>query len=368
MEFGRGIIRSLSLQPIHGMSLPTLLRVLARNRFVVDARCLPRLGYLALFGVFNSICGLCETFIKAPNVDAVEIKHPPLFIIGHWRSGTTHLHNLLSLDANFACPTAFQALFPHHFLFTQAGGRIFDRLAPKTRPMDNMLFSSEVPHEDEFAVAAHSAVSPYLRILFPVTGDKGHEELDPKRLSPKALERWKLSLILFMKKVTASEGGRIVLKSPPHLGRVGLLHELFPGAQFIHIVRNPYEVYVSTRKLWKDCFSHGHLQIPADDDVDELILSWYSELFSLFERDKAGLPPGTLYELKFEDLESNPIGTLEALYNGLSLQGFKRFKPRVARYLETVSGYRKNDYCFDEKMRKKVRDRWGGTFVRYGYR
>jgi hypothetical protein len=96
------------------------------------------------------------------------------------------------------------------------------------------------------------------------------------------------------------------------------LLEIFPQAQFVHIV-GTYRVYLSTRKLWADGLGPAHLQIPEPELVDELILSWYVELFSLFERDRGLIPAGSLYEMKFEDLEAEPIKTLRGMYEGLGL-------------------------------------------------
>jgi omega-hydroxy-beta-dihydromenaquinone-9 sulfotransferase len=355
-------------QVIQGMTLGNLLRVLARNDFRVDPECTGRLAYLLVLGVFNSIYGACETVFSARQIRTVEIDPPPLFILGHWRSGTTHLHNLLSLDENLTSPTAFQSLFPHHFLFTGVGAALFNWVAPGKRPMDNMAFSADTPHEDEFALAAHSTVSPYMKFLFPVTGDDGYSEMDPKRLPKEALERWKDSLVLFMKKLSLSNRGRIVLKSPPHLGRVSTLLEIFPRAQFVHIVRDPYRVYLSTRKLWTDGLSAAHLQIPQPESVDELILSWYVELFSLFEKDRELVPAGSLYEMKFEDLEAEPIKTLRGMYAGLGLSGFEPFEERLEIYMKSIGGYEKNSYHMSEADREKVRRVWGNNFERYGYR
>ena len=355
-------------QVIHGMTLGNLLRVLARNDFRVDTICAERLFYLLIVGVLNSIYGACETMFSARQIRGVVIDPPPLFILGHWRSGTTHLHNLLSLDENFTAPTAFQSLFPHHFLFTGIGATLFNWVAPDKRPMDNMSFSAHTPHEDEFALAAHSTVSPYMKFLFPVTGDQGYSEIDPKRLPKEALEKWKKSLILFVKKLMVANQGRVVLKSPPNLGRVSTLLEIFPQAQFVHIVRDPYRVYLSTRKLWTDGLGPAHLQIPEPELVDELILSWYVELFSLFERDRGLIPAGSLYEMKFEDLEAEPIKTLRGMYEGLGLSGFERFEERLEVYMRSIGGYEKNSYCMSEADREKVRRVWGKNFERYGYR
>lgn len=354
-------------QVIPGMTLGTLIKVLARNGFCVDPNCAGRLANLVALGVLNSIYGCCETIFNSKDIDAAEINQPPLFIIGHWRSGTTHLHYLLSVDDNFNSPTAYQASFPHHFVFSQAGGTIFNLIAPDKRPMDNMAFSSDTPHEDEFALAAHATVSPYMRILFPITGDDGYSELDPQRLSPDKLEKWKDSILLFMKKLSLSDPGRIVLKSPPHLGRVATLLKLFPKAQFVHIVRDPYMVYMSTRKLWKDSLAHAHLQIPSEELVDQLILSWYTQLFFLYFRDKDKIPKGQLHEMKFEDLEAKPVETLRRMYDELSLPGFDRIEPNLLKYLATIKDYRKNEHHLAETDKVKVRAHWSEIFHRYNY-
>jgi omega-hydroxy-beta-dihydromenaquinone-9 sulfotransferase len=354
-------------QVIQGMTLGTLLKVIARNGFQVHASCLGRLAYLLGFGAFNSVFAAYEQVFKAQDIDRVTMEHDPLFVMGHWRSGTTHLHNLLSLDRHFCAPTAFQALFPHHFLVSQVGGILFNLIAPVRRPMDNVEFGSDVPHEDEFALAAATAVSPYMRVLFPVTGDHCYTQLDPQRLPPAALDAWKEGLMLFLKKLTLSEGKRIVLKSPPHTGRVSTLLELFPNAQFVHIVRDPYAVYVSTRKLWKDSLAFAHLQVPEPDLVDEVILSWYTELFALFERDRDLIPAGALHELKFEDLEARPKEVLAEVYEALGLPGFDSFCRRLDAYGEVTKNYRKNVHRLDESDRAKVALRWSFAFDRYGY-
>jgi omega-hydroxy-beta-dihydromenaquinone-9 sulfotransferase len=354
-------------QIIQGMTLGTLLKVLARNDFQVDRQCLGRLAYLVVLGVFNSIYGVCETYFNTEDIQAAKIDHAPLFIIGHWRSGTTHLHNLLNMDENFSCPTAYQALFPHHFVFSQAGGVVFNLLAPKKRPMDNVAFSADAPHEDEFAIAAHCAISPYLEIFFPVTGDNGNARMDMKALPLAAVERWKASFMLFLKKMTLSEGRRIVLKSPPHSCRISSLLEMFPDAKFVHIVRDPYVVYASTHKLWRDSLAYAHLQIPEPESVDERILAWYEELFRLLERDKNRIPAGSFHEMKFEDLEARPLETLETMYEDLGLPGFDSFRERVQPYLESIRDYRKNEHRLTTADREKVARRWRHTFDAYGY-
>jgi hypothetical protein len=358
----------LTLQMIPGMTLGTLLHLLQRNRLCVNVCCLHRLAYLIGWGAVNSFLRRLENLTYGDRIEKVRIQQPPLFIIGHWRSGTTHLHNLLSLDQNLASPNSYQAMFPWHFLSSERFGRwIFNFLAPKKRPMDNMVFRADVPQEDELALAALSLASPYLRLLFPASEDNRSAGFDPLQLRNDALQSWKSSFEYFVKKLSYLNNKRLVLKSPPHTGRIRILLDMFPEAQFVHIVRNPYEVYFSTRKLWDSTLLFSHLQKFDAAAADESILTSYSELFSLFERDRNKIPSGNLYELKFEDLERHPQATLQQLYQALSLTGFESFWTKAQGYLESIKAYRKNRYRMDEKGRQRVRERWQWTFDHYGY-
>jgi omega-hydroxy-beta-dihydromenaquinone-9 sulfotransferase len=350
------------------MDVRTLWRVLLRNRFQVNPRYWDRLLYLILMAGYNSIMASFERHCNAHKIKGVKAVAPPIFIIGYWRSGTTHLHNLLSFDENFTSPTYYQVMSPHHFVYSQPWGMsIFNYLSPGKRPMDNMSIAAKAPHEDEFALAALSAVSPYMRVLFPATGDNGFEVLDPLGLEKEALARWKAAFLLFFDKLTFSKGKRIVFKSPPHLGRVRVLLELFPQAKFIHIYRNPYEVYLSMKHLWQAGFSLSHLQIPDPEAVDEIILSWYPELYALYERDRGLIPAGALCEVSYEDLVSNPRDVLENIYASLGLPGFETLWNRLTPYMASQKNYQRNHYTPDPATLEKVRRRWGPTFERYGY-
>ena len=350
------------------MNLTTLWRVLWRNRFRVAPRYLPRVLYLFCVAAYNSIFACFERRCNAYKIKGTKPVAPPVFIIGSWRSGTTHLHNLLSLDENFTTPTYYQVMFPHHFVYTQPWAMsIFNYFSPSKRPMDNMTIAAKVPHEDEFALAALSTVSPYMQVLFPASGDNGFGALDPSCLRPEDLEKFKAALLDFVEKLTFSKDKRIVFKSPPHLGRVRLLLELFPQAKFIHICRNPYKVYLSTKHLWQSGFSFSHLQVPDPEAVEKNILSWYTELYSLYERDRHLIPAGNLVEIKYEDLVSNPKETLRNIYTTLGLPGFDNFWRLAVPYLESQKNYRKNTYKLDPATIAKVRRYWGPSFARYGY-
>ena len=78
----------------------------------------------------------------------------PVFILGHWRSGTTFVHNVFSCDKHFGYNTTYQTVFPHLMLWGQS---FFKKnmafLMPDKRPTDNMELKVDLPQEEEFALA-----------------------------------------------------------------------------------------------------------------------------------------------------------------------------------------------------------------------
>lgn len=359
---------SLSQQAITGMNLSTLGTFLWRHRKGLHWRYFPRVALLSVAAAWNSYMSLFEKAMNGEKIAAAELTAPPIFIIGYFRSGTTHLHNLLSCDPTFTCPTAYQIMFPHHFIYSQPWGtKIFNYLTPGKRPMDNVSYYATSPDEEEKAVAALSGVSPFFRVLLPAVAHDDYLTLDPGQLPPEALAAWQGAFWLFTKKLSFSKNKRIVFKSPLHLGRIPVLLKMFPGAKFVHITRNPYEVYLSFHKNWRYGHAHSHLQKPDPQVIEELILSWYTDLFSLFERDRRLIPPGDLHELHFEDLEKSPRECLEKLYQELNLPDFERFWQYASVYLDSIADYQKNSYSLTEEVRVKVSQRWGFFFERYGY-
>lgn len=360
----------LRLQLIQGMTLGGLLCTLARHHFQVQARYLSRLAYLAAVAGLNSFCRPIERAANRRLIAASDFPQAPIFILGHWRSGTTHLHNLLNLDLRFASPTLYQATFPHHFVYSQPHGvKVLARLAPATRPMDAMAWAPDSPHEDEFALAALSGVSPYLGVMFPNHPNPQLSALDFSRLPEPRQREWERALEYFIKKVAAKNdrADRVVLKSPPHTGRIPSLLRLFPEAKFIHMVRDPFAVYLSSVHLWQKAMAHSHLQTPSRRTIEKLIFFCYQELYRVFERDRGLIPPGSLVQVRFEELENNPLRCLRRVYRQLDLGGFAQARPRLEAYLAGLSHYQRNRFYLDPATQQRVAQRWADAFETYGY-
>ncbi|MBX7073409.1 MAG: sulfotransferase [Pirellulales bacterium] len=343
-------------------------RELAVNRFAVS----PTRAHMAVAGtiysVFNSSLGVLENLIYRSRVAATPITHEPIFILGHWRCGTTLLHELLILDPEHASPNTWQCFAANHFLLSeQIGKKLLWFMLPAQRPMDNMPLGWDNPQEDEFALCNLGIPSPYLSILFPNAPPRYPQYLDLAGLSAEELDRWKGTLHRFLQRVSYRERKRLVLKSPPHTARVKTLLELFPDARFVHMVRDPEVLFASTMHLWKSLYESQGLQRPSFDGLEEHVFETFNRLHQKFQEERALIAPNRLCEMRYEDLVNAPLPQLDALYAQLELGDFKRARPRVEQYFNREKNYKTNRYELDDARRAEIRERWGDYLKTHGY-
>ncbi len=295
---------------------------------------------------------------------------PPLFILGHWRSGTTLLHELMMHDERFCCPTTYQCFAPGHFLLTETLlTRALSWIIPSKRPMDNVAAGWSRPQEDEFALANMGAPSPYLRMGFPATTGSAPVALDLAKLSAADRSRWQEAMRRFLVRLAVRDARRPVLKSPPHTARIGILAEMFPGARFLHLVRDPFVVFPSTVRLWRSLDEVQGLQRDRGERLEEYVFACFEEMYDAFERDRPRLAPGQLHELRYEDLVKDPVGQLGQAYDALGLDDFETVKSTLESHARSrqMTKYRTNTYRHEPRLVEQIARRWRPFLERYGY-
>ena len=292
-------------------------------------------------------------------------------MLGHWRSGTTLLHELLILDPRHTFPTTYECFEPNHFLWTEWFVAPLTRwILPKTRPMDNMATGWEKPQEDEFALCNMGVPSPYLAWAFPNHGPVHDEYLDLVTLPPAERERWKRAWREFVLRVASVRGGRIVLKSPTHTARVRTILEVFPEAKFVHIVRDPIVLYASTVRLWKSLSQAEGMQTGSNGEWDwneHHVLDTFVRMYERFEQDRKLIPAGNLVDVRYEDLVRDQPGVMRRLYSELDLGDFSPVHSAIADYARQKRDYKTNRHIISPETAERVRRRWAPYFERYGY-
>ena len=354
--------------PLQGMTLGDWWSVLRRHRFAVDLKHLPRALVQTAGSVSNSINAQVERSRFGRQIEAARVE-APLFILGHFRSGTTHLHNLLALDPQFGAPTLFQVFNPHTFLGTERwAAPLTDKLVARRRYQDDMAQGANLPMEDEFALCAMTGLSPYMAWNFPGDSVDYDRYLTFQGVPDDEVTRWKLALTTFLKKLTVRYSRSLVLKSPPHTARIRLLLRLFPGARFVHIHRNPYDVFRSEKHTIRAAQPLYHLREGPMLDGDDQVISLYTRIHDAYFEERGLIPEGRLCDVAFEDLAREPLAVLASIYESLGLTGFDELCPRLEAYLASIAGYRKNRFDeLPEPLRHRIANDWGRSFDEWGY-
>lgn len=141
---------SFKNNPICGATFYQFSNIVFKYISRIEVCYYPRFIFAATISIFNSILGFIECVLYPDiMIESIELPNNPVFIIGHPRSGTTLLHNLLSLDQqNFYFCTTFCVGFPNCFLWFETIGKIlFAGVIEKTRPMDSVKLHFDLPQE-----------------------------------------------------------------------------------------------------------------------------------------------------------------------------------------------------------------------------
>lgn len=318
--------------------------LLWQARFRVGLKYVPRLVVTLIASALNTIISLperllCPLLLRRDPPD-------PVFIVGMPRSGTTHLHNLLSLDPRFRSPRNYEVFNPHGFLTGWTTTACLTPILTWRRPMDSMQMTVMSSQEEEFALAAMGSPSPYWGFEFPREISRHDAYWRPEGFTDADERVWARHYKLLLRKITCFKKRIPLLKNPANTGRVKLLRKHFPAAKFIHIVRHPHDVYRSNQRL----ASHGlvvfQLQDPHPaDNYATRCLENYRDLMDAYYDDTRDAPAGTAVEVRYEDLIADPLAAIRRAYDDLGMTVTPEFEQRLTRYLDSVSHYRKNRFA-----------------------
>ncbi len=344
--------------------------MLAKNRFrVAPSRVYIALG-VSIFCPFNDLLAAIHAVLYGKKIDEAKVVEDPIFILGHWRSGTTLLHELMVVDPRFASPSTYQCFAARHFLISEwAFVRFGNFLIPKKRPMDEMDAGWTLPQEDEFALMNLGAPTPYLRIAFPRLPPPAVEFLDMTSTDEKALESWRDKLSWFIRALTVRHPGkRLIMKSPPHTGRVEELLRLYPNAKFIHLTRDPRKLFYSTIRMWNSLDEVQGLQLAMPpEELREYVFNCFTRMYDAFEAQRHLIPAGQLLEIRYEDLVAAPFDSIQKIYEQLELGDFEAVRGPLSKRLENHASYRTNKHPIDAETEQEILRRWHGYAERYGY-
>lgn len=330
---------------IAGIDLPGLFKLLRRNKISFQPKYLFRILFLMQSSCWSSVFGYIENKRFRKRIESAPNPKGPVFIIGHWRTGSTLLHQYFSLDPALLTPSLFQVAEPDCFLTSyQYYKPIMKLLLRKNRPMDQVKLGMDEPQEDEYALFRLTGYSPLERLVFP--NGPGYFLNDYPSFVPEGEKKteWEKQIVFFYKKLIYDNQRILVSKNPFHSLRIPELLHLFPDARFIHIYRHPSDVIPSTRHLWKIVQKQNSLNNLGRLPETVELVNYLDHFWSVIRKDLELVNEKNRYEMKFEALEKAPLHTLKDLYRHFNISFTSEVEEMIEKFTLETSHYRKNRY------------------------
>ena len=110
------------------------------------------------------------------------------------------------------------------------------------------------------------------------------------------------------------------------------------------------------------------MQKPDLSKIDEGILARHEAMYDAYYADLPLIEKGRHCDVRFDELESDPVGTIKDIYDQLSLEGYAGIKPKLDQYVASLSGYKKNKFTsLDDATRELVAKHWKRSFETGNY-
>lgn len=305
---------------------------------------------------------LLELIIFNNKINNHEIKEDPIFIIGHWRSGTSHLQNLLRLDKRTTSIGIFSSIFSGSFILTSS---IIKPIAQKMCDILDVEYSIQrtpldldYPGELDtglcFLPNEHSYTWGH---MFPINFKKYMDKCvfnDDSTL----MSKWLDDYDYLIKKVSFfSRGKRVIVKSPGDTGRIKFLQQRYPRAKFVYIHREPLAVYHSSVFLWNKIRDKFCLQSLTDEQIHKNIVHTYPKLISRYIEQRDQIKKENLVEITFKQLIEEPLKTIDKIYLALYLGDIPVEELKLK--INKNKSYITSEYITPRNLELELNSTWG---------
>jgi hypothetical protein len=354
--------------PIACSAFPNFLGVFKNQR--VDAGYKGRMYGAMLLSMMTEPFRWWEEVRYGNAIAKIQLPESPVFILGHWRSGTTLLHNMICQDPQFSFITTYQSVFPNQLHGSKwMFKNIMNVFLPDKRPADNVELDPDFPQEEEIALGNMIPYSFYNFWYFPHNTFNFYEKyVRFNGVPPNVRQAWITGYKKLMRSSLLYHGkSGFVSKNPPHTGRIKILLEAFPNAKFIYIYRNPIIVFLSASRFFNNTMPPIMFQHITPQQVDNIILELYKRIITDYENTKHLIPKGNLVELKYEDFETNPVNGMKHVYETINLNNHETALPYFEKYAALQKKFHKHQYKISKEKVDLILKQWGFSMEQYNY-
>lgn len=284
---------------------------------------------------------LLEHWLFSAQIKKHKLSKDPVFILGYYRNGTTHLQNILSFTDEFGTISQYDSIMPECCLLIKRPlVNLFQRIS-KILTHKNFYHKTQwdwdlVGEEDVALTSLALEQTCYWGFMFPQTRSTYFEKFGHfESITKEELQEWKdIYSTLILKFSYMNHGKQILLKTPPSLGKIKELHELYPHSKFLYIHRNPAYIIKSVYRLWEINNKINFGPILEKEEIEKIVVDDYIKSVKRFEKYKSSISNDHLLEIRLEELTENPFPIINQLADFLELRDKQTFLERVKEFLE----------------------------------
>ncbi|MFL6174650.1 MAG: sulfotransferase family protein [Marmoricola sp.] len=299
----------------------------------------------------------------------------PLVIAGLPRTGTTHLHNLLSAGPTFRSLPYWESVEPYPT--PEDGADIEPRrartgqatwFADEAMPYFKRMHEMTTDHvHEEIALLANDFSTMFFETIAEVPAWRDHylaSDQTPHyahlRLQLKALQH-----------LRGAENGhcRWLLKSPQHLEQLPVLDAVFPGATVVITHRDPVAVTISMATMVVYTARMHRTPVP----VERIAAYWADRIELMLDtlvRDRDVLAPERSLDIRFADFMADDLATARRVVELSGEPLTAQAEAAMAAYLEGHQrdrhgriDYRAEDLGLDEDDLRQRFDAYTARFL-----
>ena len=311
---------------------------------------------LGIGGLILEPLAWMQSLIWGRALHRIALSDDPVIVIGHWRSGTTYLHQLLAADPLAATARNALTVAPQVALLLKPSIiSVLNQVMTTTRPIDAVPWSALDPQEDEIGLARLTIDTHMAGVAFPQDYLKHFH-----RCALSSNRRFQRQLVHFIRLTWAHDGDgkrHLLIKNPAHTARVPLLLDLFPKARFVFLKREPVDAIRSLTLVKQKLADLIGLQ-PAPDQrrqVEETAKAHHL-LLEAFEAARPQIPAGQLVEVEYADLVSSPLATVERIYRELSIEGWDQARVPIQAKVERTRAYRASPLLLQPEAERRLQE------------
>jgi hypothetical protein len=306
-------------------------------------------------GLLKNRLMLADLLARHPEIRDVEIARP-MVIAGLPRTGTTHLHNLISSDPALRSLPYWESIQPvplpaeadlagtpedPRLARTEVGITMINSIAPEFNRMHEMT-TWHVHEEIQLLAIDFSTMLFETMAPMPTWRDyyKSHDQTPHYEYMKTVLKACQ-----FLR-----GGDRWILKSPQHLEQFGPLAATFPDATFLVTHRDPISVMVSMGTMV------SYTARSSLSPVDPVMISnyWADRLDDMLnaamrDRDLLGGPDKSM-DIRFDRFMADDLGTIRRIYELAGQPMDDRAEAALADYIASHERDRFGKIIYDTEQ------------------